>query len=321
MQVKETEKQMRGVAINPFAQIHYLDHLAPVCKLMDVPIMLTDDLDIYAAKKYYPDIEVISLPFEEFQPDLLASNYDVLYYSDLWHRDTFKQKFEDLNAKYHKKMRGVHCPHGFSDKAFYLKKAAFEDITLVYGQHMLDLFRNNGVLDVLHAYVVVGNLRYHYYKKHKEFFDKIAHEEVFSKFEKQQPIILYAPTWKDLEQTTSFFDAADELFEQLPDEYNLLVKLHPQLELNDTAAYYRILGKYEKQPNLLFIKDIPIVYPLLAQTDIYIGDASAVGYDFLVFNRPMFFLNMQQRDSEKDPLMFLTQCGTEILPEQAARNL
>jgi CDP-glycerol glycerophosphotransferase (TagB/SpsB family) len=42
---------------------------------------------------------------------------------------------------------------------------------------------------------------------------------------------------------------------------------------------------------------------------------SSVGYDFLTFNRPMFFFNPTQRDSS-DQGLYLHQCGSTLEPDQ-----
>jgi CDP-glycerol glycerophosphotransferase (TagB/SpsB family) len=235
--------------------------------------------------------------------------------SDLWDRRTFHEKYGPYEKKYHKTLRNVHCPHGFSDKGFYLQKCAMEDITLLYGQNMIDQLKHHQVFQSLNQYVITGNYRYTFFKKNKEFYDKIITEEVLNRFDKKRPLILYAPTWLDLEESTTFFDAYESILGQLPDDYNMIVKLHPRLELDDTVQYYQIIGKYEKKKNVLFLKDFPLVYPLLAHTDIYLGDMSSVGYDFLPFNKPMFFLNKQKRDPQTDRGLYLFRCGIEIAPE------
>lgn len=237
------------------------------------------------------------------------------FLSDLWDKRTFHEKYGPLEEKYKKILRHVHCPHGFSDKGFYLKKCANEDITLIYGQNMLDLLKHHGVFENLHQYVITGNYRLTYYKQHHIFYNELAFNEVFSRFAKKQQVILYAPTWMDLEESTSFFDAYAYLLDNLPNHYNMIVKLHPRLELDDAAQYYHIVGKYEDRQNIIFLKDFPLVYPLLANTDIYIGDMSSVGYDFLYFNKPMFFLNKQKRDAGSDRGLYLFRCGVDIKPD------
>lgn len=308
-------EEKKGIGLNPTTQIHYIDHLAVVCVIMDIPLLFLDEHDYALGKKYYPHLKVQKQDYDYFNPEYLIANYDVLFMSDLWDRNVFHQKFQTLETKYQKVLRNVHCPHGFSDKGFYLKKCANEDITLIYGQNMIDLLKHFGVFENLNGYVMTGNYRYTYFKQHRQFFDEIIKKEITSRFAKEQKTILYAPTWLDLEESTTFFDTYNYLLDNLPDDYNMIIKLHPRLELDDTGNYYHIVGKYEERPNLLFLKDFPLVYPLLAYSDIYLGDMSSVGYDFLTFNKPMFFLNKQRRNSKTDRGLYLFRCGVEIRPE------
>ncbi|MEI8364794.1 MAG: CDP-glycerol glycerophosphotransferase family protein [Parachlamydiaceae bacterium] len=303
------------VGINPSAQIHYIDHLAVICVLMDIPLIFIDPNDYALGVRYYPGLEALAVDYQDLTPEYLIANYDVLFMSDLWDRKTFHEKYASLEKQYNKSLRHVHCPHGFSDKGFYLKKCVQEDITLIYGQNMIDQLKHYEVFDDLNEYVITGNYRYTYFKQYREFYDDIVAKEVLSRFARKQPIILYAPTWLDLEESTTFFEAYSYILGNLPDDYNLIVKLHPRLELDDMAHYYHIIGKFEHKPNIVFLKDFPLVYPLLACTDIYLGDMSSVGYDFLPFNKPMFFLNKQRRDSKTDRGLYLFRCGVEIKPD------
>lgn len=306
---------MKGVGINPNSQIHYTDHLAVVCIIMGIPLLFIDETDYNLGSKYYPGLDAQQVDYQALTPEFLTANYDTLFLSDLWDKRTFHEKFQPFEEKYHKTMRHVHCPHGFSDKGFYLMKTANEDVALLYGQNMIDMLKSYGVFENLNAYVISGNYRYSYFKQNKKFYDEIIDKEVLSHFDKKRPVILYAPTWLDLEESTTFFDAYHDILENLPSDYNMIVKLHPRLELDDIAKYYQIVGKYEEKANILFLKDFPLVYPLLAHTDIYLGDMSSVGYDFLPFNKPMFFLNKQQRDPNTDRGLFLFRCGVEVRPE------
>lgn len=308
--------EKKGLGVNPKSQIHYTDHLAVVCIIMGIPLLFIDEADYGFGQKYYPGLEAIKISYDEFQPEYLIKNYDVLFFSDLWDREKFHQKFGPLEEEYKKTLRHVHVPHGFSDKAFYLQKCIMEDIALLYGQNMVDMLKDTGVFEHLHYYVITGNYRYTYFKQNKKFYDKIVQDEVLGRFDKKRQVILYAPTWLDVEESTTFFDSYTYLMDNLPSDYNMIVKLHPRLELDDTVQYYQIIGKYEKRPNIVFLKDFPLVYPLLAHSDIYIGDMSSVGYDFLPFNRPMFFLNKNKRDARTDKGLFLYRCGVEVQPEQ-----
>ena len=307
--------EKKGVAINPLSQIHYIDHLAVVCNIMDIPLLFIEENDYAFGNKYYPDIKTQLIDYQDLTPEYLITHYDVLFMSDLWDREVFHEKYRTLEEKHQKALRHVHCPHGFSDKGFYLKKCAREDITLIYGQNMLDLIQHQDASHHLNQYVISGNYRYTYFKEHRAFYDAIIANEILAHFAKKQPIILYAPTWMDLEESTTFFDSYNYLLDNLPENYNLIVKLHPRLELDDAAQCYHIMGKYRDKPNILFLKDFPLIYPLLAITDIYLGDTSSVGYDFLPFNKPMFFLNKRKRSPQTDRSLYLFRCGVDIKPD------
>ncbi len=306
----------KAIGLNPASQIHYIDHLAVICILMGIPLLFFEESDYLLGKKYYPNLEGKMMPYAEFSPEYLIANYDLSFMSDLWDRRTMRSKFEPLEKKYHKRWRNVHCPHGFSDKGFYLAKCAMEDITLLYGDNMIHQLKSYDTWKNIQDYVITGNYRYTFFKQHRAFYNSLFEEEIQSHFNKRQPTILYAPTWMDLEESSSFFDFYEEILGKLPSEYNMIVKLHPRLELDDAARYYHILGQYEHQPNILFIKDYPLVFPLLAHTDIYLGDMSSVGYDFLIFDKPLFFLNKQKRCPETDRGLYLFRCGTVIEPDQ-----
>jgi CDP-glycerol glycerophosphotransferase (TagB/SpsB family) len=94
-----------------------------------------------------------------------------------------------------------------------------------------------------------------------------------------------------------------------------MIKLHPFLETFHPAHTFAITEKYKNIDGLLFIAKFPSIYPILSISDIYIGDFSSIGYDFLFFNRPMFFLtNLDDNLSKQNPT-FLHQCGKIISKE------
>lgn len=310
---------MKACVLNQSSHIHFYDHLSPFAVLMDIPFLFVEEDDRDRNQRYYPGLKTEIVDFQDFNPEFLIKNYDAVMMSDLWDRHVFKEKFAPLEAKYHKTLRHVHVPHGFSDKVFYIRKMANEDITLIYGDNMIDLLKEEGVFENLNQYVISGNYRYTYYKKNKEYLDRIAHEDVLAGLDPKKKTILYAPTWMDLEQSTTFFDSSHHILDHVPEDYNLLVKLHPRLELDDTVGFYEVIGRYAKNKNIFFVTDFPLIYPLLSKADIYLGDMSSIGYDFLPFNRPMFFLNKENKQT-LDRRTFLFQCGT-VIEESDFENL
>lgn len=291
---------------------HQLDHLAVLSHALQIPFLLTDPLLYDQAKHFYPFTETFYLCERDCSLEFLSKNYDVLFISC---KNWTLELSILMKELFNKPMRFCFCPHGNSDKGHVNPSSDLlrnQDLSLIYGNHMKDMLSKRGVLQTLQGTITTGNYRYRYYLDHKKFYDNLAEEDVFKKFKKKQKTLLYAPTWKDPENSSSFFDICAPLLEQLPEHYNLLIKLHPNLENDDPAKVYHLIGKYEHKQNVVFLTQYPLVYPILEKIDVYLGDFSSVGYDFLTFNKPMFFFNPKQRDPSSDEGLYLFRCGNEI---------
>ncbi|MFA6915445.1 MAG: CDP-glycerol glycerophosphotransferase family protein [Parachlamydiales bacterium] len=316
-----TTSAIKGVAFVGDQQIHNADHLAPIAFIMDIPLLFLSDSDTELCTPLYPNVNIQTQPYGSFGPEEMIQLYDVLFISDIWPQAKFENTFRELEIEYNKRMRRVFCPHGYSDKSYYFKNAIYEDIKLVYGRNLLDTFKDFHVDHLLKDYVITGNYRYTYYKQNKAFYDQIAQDKFTSQFARKQLTAIYAPTWMDIQDASTFFDVCETMLDNLPAEMNILVKLHPRLELhsdpdnNMAPLYHHLIGKYSNKPNIVFIENFPVVFPLLNAADIYIGDNSSVGYDFLAFNKPMFFLNKFRLDPHTDRNATLFKTGTNILPE------
>ena len=299
---------MRCAAIITGPETH-LDHLGVLSSLLQIPLIVTDEKTYTLAKKCYPDLDVSLKGLDELTIGYLAENFDALFETGKFWAAELRPFFELL---YRKKMRFVFCPHGNSDKGHSLQNHVEQDISLVYGDHLSDLLQRTGAAEKIKHFVRTGNYRYSYYLKHRAFFDALAEENVFCRFKNKKPTILYAPTWQGQENPTSFFSATDALIEQLSSNFNLVIKLHPFLLEDHPASVFQIMARYENHPSALFLTDFPPIYPLLARCDLYLGDYSSIGYDFLKSNKPLYFLNPKQSAS----LSPLQTCGLEIPADQ-----
>lgn len=264
---------------------HYLDHLGPFCALMECPLIIIEEGLAHLAREYYPDLEVIeSSPFEQNFPErVIACDPAPLV------RAAFPQK----------EVKTIWLPHGRSDKghtAPFFEALKGERIVLVYGRAMEQQLRQK---EIEAEIVRIGNYRFEYFLKHKEFYrGKLPTQENKEK-------ILYAPTWDDAENSCSFWNAFGSLAKGVKEHQNLYVKLHPNTVLQFEPEIEILIGKYGRGEQIHVLPEFPPIYPLLEQMDAYIGDMSSIGYDFLTFNRPMFFLNASNRFA-------LHQCGKHI---------
>jgi hypothetical protein len=296
--------------------LHHLDHLAPLCCLMKIPLVVTEEKIADFAKKYYPSLQVIFVEYLAVAQHIV-SHFEIIFYSTP--RDLFDEVFFFAQKLMQKRIHTIWCPHGNSDKGnamFYMEALKKEEAALVYGKQMIEFLKRKHVFDQLKGHVITGNYRHQFYLEHQSFYDQLIEQHISRPLPKATKTFLYAPTWQDYEGSCSFFDAAIPLIEKLPAEHNLIIKLHPNFYLQEEFKIEQFIEKYEDRSNVLFVTDFPCIYPLLNIADVYIGDMSSIGYDFLVFNRPMFFLNQNSRDQQSDLGLYLFRCGMEIKPEQ-----
>jgi CDP-glycerol glycerophosphotransferase (TagB/SpsB family) len=258
----------------------YLDHLGVLCSLLEIPLWVTEEKTFASAQKYYPQLNVELKDYLDLSLEYMAQNCDAILESGHYWATELIPLFDRL---FRKKMRIIYCPHGNSDKGHSLQTPLKKDIALVYGQHMIDLLQRTGCLQLLSAFALTGNYRYAFYRKNRDFYDQLA-----PKTDPKKKTILYAPTWADGESTSSFFSSCAKLIEEALPFFNLIIKLHPFLEEHHPAEVHRAVQKY---PSATFLTEFPAIYPLLNIADGYIGDFSSVGYDYLAFNRPMFFFH------------------------------
>jgi hypothetical protein len=282
---------------------HHLDHLAPFCSLMGWPLVLTDESIYQLARLYYPDLTLIlwsplEAPFETTkQFDTIVTTLP---------RSSFDEFFFIAEAALRKRLKTLWLPHGNSDKGHllpWMEALEGEETALVYGPKMIDFLDQKKVK--ISNIIPVGNFRYLYFQKHRKFY-----EELLDSMGLKKSFILYAPTWKDAENSSSYEAFIDSVIQQLSD-FPLVVKPHPNESEDIRVIKKKLIGK------CVFLDHFPPIYPLLQRTSHLLGDFSSIGYDFLMFCRPMFFFNPSNR-SPDDPGRLLHSYGTELTLDQIA---
>jgi len=295
--------------------VHHLDHLAAVAYALEAPLVCDTELLHSNLKKYYPQIKSHYIHLHQEFLEYLAKNHDRVFCSAAFYRRDLSPMLE---AFFGKEMEFWYCPHGNSDKT--LEQYGAQHYALIYGDQMESRLIEAGYMTPLKAYVRTGNIRAQFYRKFQDFYDDFAEKEVFAKFAKKQTTYLYAPTWQDFESSSSLFEASIPLIEELPDSINLVVKMHPWLERNQPGQVNFIKEKYRDRPNLVLLCEYPLVLPILKRVDLYIGDFSSIGYDFLHYDRPMFFFDPEKRVRKQKSDTRLHTCG-EVIPQEKYNSI
>jgi hypothetical protein len=281
--LKTNFTSFKKVALLSGPFFHHLDHLSPLAHFLNCPLLVDDATTYQVAKKYYPFVDLFYSPINLKQ---LSESYDMLILSTKYAKEELQAAYQAMNIH---TMRYCYCPHGLSDKGYYdptMIPETNQDFILLYGERQKEQFKEN------QNSLLIGNFRLAYYKKFKQFYDNLIDAELC--LPPLKKTILYAPTWHDQETGTSFFANWKNLIAMLPAEMNLIIKIHPLLEKYYPADVYRALSFDKTQESLRVLFEMPLIYPLLNRVDVYLGDYSSIGYDFLYFDKPLYFLGERQ---------------------------
>ena len=213
-------------------------------------------------------------------------------------------------------VRAVQIFHGMSDKPFtYERDFSRYEVCLCAGQRQIDRLR-------LHPPNREARLELVGYPK----FDRIP--SLPRAFENDRPTVAYCPTWsKGGLSSARVLMGRPAVIDRLVRRYNLIVKPHPNL-LNPRRPHYdaglaEALLALDRSRAVKVVRDGNVM-PWFAQADLYVGDISATGYEWLYFDRPMLFLNPRPggfaSTSRIDGATHLWQCGrvcddVEALPD------
>ncbi|MBS3905041.1 MAG: CDP-glycerol glycerophosphotransferase family protein [Simkania sp.] len=292
--------------------ITHLDHLGVLAIEFNIPLVTSDPFAIQAAKTFYPELDVHYIEDSEALPFLTLHCDALLGCGKFW----AMQLKQELSVLFNKSMRMVFCPHGNSDKGRTLQDGhPSQDIALLYGQQMYDLWQRTGVLKVTHSTLFTGNYRWSHYQKRQDFYTQLL-QPILHQLDQNRKTIFYAPSWPDHENPSPFLSICDQLITSLDSRFNLIIKLHPLIEEYYPAETYRFLGRFENHPQVVLIKDFPLVYPLLQASHIYLGDYSSVGYDALAFDLPLYFLIEKEHTLEHSALAQAGMCISTSMIDQ-----
>lgn len=273
---------------------HHVEHLAPLCSLINMPLIALNEQTYHTALDYYPNIRVEIRGSYDSRDQIAAMralfksefhSARAVYYSNLYTRSRLREIFEHRSQP----LRVVYCPHGFSEKRQrWSAMAGYQDVTLLHGINSLRQLASFGVAHELSMPLYVGDYRFRFYREYQNFFDELLRLEI--EWMSTRPTVLYAPTWEDGTGSCSASIVLELILSNLPANINLLVKPHPLLYRSDM---FRRIGSAlpGTHANVRFASCPALVFPYLERAAAFIGDMSSIGYDCLLYKFPLFFLD------------------------------
>ncbi|MCB1181294.1 MAG: CDP-glycerol glycerophosphotransferase family protein [Chlamydiia bacterium] len=304
----------KAIGVHGSSALSYTDHITPLCQILDIPLLVTDPWIFELTELYYPKMHLIYESPSNYDLSPHLKDYDA--FVTVSHFKKFQGGYLMGDYLVRSEAKSIYSLHGNSDKKrdlFWVEQCLEEDIVLLYGEFFRDFIKEKGVYHRLSHPILCGNYRLEFYKNHKEFFQKKISPHLFK--DSNRMSILYAPTWSSPNKKSewrvdysSYLSIHSQILNTIPSNFQIYVKTHPFMEQLYPKEMTEIRQCYEKNPQVKFIEDCPLIYPLLEHIDVYLGDYSSIGYDFLYFDRPLLFLNDGHRD--------LDLCGTKVTPDK-----
>lgn len=285
---------------------HYIDHLAPLAILFDLPLLYTHQEFGPLFSTFYPTLKANRVLLSNW--DEVLSKFDTLITCEP--QSLVKPYLSIPSHLAKKEIELIWCPHGNSDKgehSYFMEALKEEKHALVYGDKMIDFLKAKGAFENISSLKVLGNYRHAYFKKYQKPF--LAQKP-------KTPVIVYAPSWHSKAGETQLINELKMLTHL--SSYQFLIKLHPNTLKRGDPSLLRIIYQMEDLPHITLIPDIPPIYPILASSDIYIGDVSSIGYDFLTFNKPLLFLYHKDKDHLPLGPLTLQKGGTTLEPKTSS---
>ena len=155
-------------------EAHHVEHLAPWCELLRMPMLVAGDAQLAAVAQTYPGVAVLLARGIAMPDDLALLARAIrerapraIFYSDLFGRKALRAMFGGQRDA----PRVVYVPHGFSEKRQdWARGTAQQDVAVLYGRHAFDQLAALGVAGYLHHFIVSGNVRASYHRRHAPYF-------------------------------------------------------------------------------------------------------------------------------------------------------
>jgi CDP-glycerol glycerophosphotransferase (TagB/SpsB family) len=220
--------------------------------------------------------------------------------------------YPDYHIRFFKELRGVkHVQvfHGTSDKTYDFHREILEyDLFFIAGEEAYKRYKRKNLLKKGNG-ILIG-----YPKLDRVFRGELSRDEELVKLgmEPARKTVLYAPTWKDRAFNSSWNKFRMAVVEEIPDEINLIIKLHPNLKKFNPDEVDEYSSAVRKRKNTLLLDFTPDIIPIMAASDLLISDVSAVTSEYLAFKRPFVFLSNKPKWMWNRKKTRLWECGEVV---------
>lgn len=289
-----------GIAYYLDASIHQIPSIVYIAYETGGTIYTESELTFQIIRREHPSLDVqLCGTVAEIGAKLAAAGIRVIVHSD-------------FSYKFFKKLPGlkhVQVFHGTSDKKYdYMKFVADYDLFFISGNDAYERYKKRGLLKKGTG-ILTG-----YPKLDRVFRSELQRDEELRRLglDPGYKTVLYAPTWTDKELNSSWKRFRGVLVEKKPDDINFIVKLHPNLTRYRAEEVDRFRTVLESRNRTLLLDKVPDIVPVMAASDLLLGDISSVTREYLAFRRPLIFLSTKPRWLWNKKKTKLWDCGRVV---------
>lgn len=220
--------------------------------------------------------------------------------------------YPDYHIRYFRDLPGVkHVQvfHGPNDKKYnYVREVMEYDLFLIPGNDAYERYRKKGLLKRKTG-VMIG-----YPKLDMVFRGELKQDEELKKIDldPKNKTVLYAPTWHDMAMNSSWNKFRNAFVKNIPQNLNLLVKPHPNIVRDRPEEMREFRERLLALPNTRLFETTPDTVPLMAASDLLIGDVSGITREYLAFRRPFVFLSNKPKILWLRKKTRLWECGEVV---------
>ena len=293
-------KSNSGIAYYLDASIHQIPSIVYIAYEAGGTIYTESELTFQIIRREHPSLGVqLCGTVDEIGEKLAAAGIRVIVHSDFSYK--FFKKLPDV--------KHVQVFHGTSDKKYdYMRFVADYDLFFISGNDAYERYKKKGLLKKGTG-ILIG-----YPKLDRVFRNELQRDEELRRLglDPGYKTVLYAPTWTDKELNSSWKKFREVLVENKPDDMNFIVKLHPNLTRYRADEVDRFRTVLESRNRTLFLDKVPDIVPVMAASDLLLGDISSVTREYLAFRRPLIFLSTKPRWLWNKKKTKLWDCGRVV---------
>ena len=207
-------------------------------------------------------------------------------------------------------LKHVQVFHGISDKSYdYSKQVMDYDLFFIAGKDSYERYRKKGLLKK-NTGRLIG-----YPKFDRVFKGEIKKDEIAKilNIDSNIPTVLYAPTWIDKALNSSWKKFYKKIILDKPDRLNLIIKPHPNIVRYRKKEIEECYSLAKGNSKIKILDKTHDITPILAVSDLLLGDVSSVTREFLAFKRPFVFLSNKPKWLWKKDKIKLWDCGDVVL--------